>query len=321
MISNLSPQAQHFLADMERVQAMVADASRQVSSGKKVNVASDAPDIISHLLQLRANLQKNTQISHNLGIAQADANVSESALSSATQLMDRALTLAAQGATATTDADGRASLAAEIQSIQEQMVAYSLTQSAGRYVFSGDLETMPAYAVDLNNVNASGNGDGTGTGAGVDQLITAGSTRAVENPAGGSFAVSMTAQQIFDTRDPADPTQMAPDNVFASLDNLRLALLANDTSAINSSIDETRQASLHLNDCLAFYGTVQNRIEDATNFAGNYDIQLQTQIGQLEDADIAAASLELSQGTAQLQAGFQMEARIPRTTLFDFLNS
>ena len=97
MITNLSPQAQSFLAEMDRVQQMVSDASRQVSSGLRVSQASDDPDVISRLLQLRAALQKNTQITTNLGQAQTDANVSESALSSAAQLMDQAVSLASQG--------------------------------------------------------------------------------------------------------------------------------------------------------------------------------------------------------------------------------
>src|SRR5579864_1881759 len=94
MISSLNAQSQRFLADMERVQETIASASRQISSGKRVSVASDAPDAIGELLQLRAALQKNTQITANLGLAQTDANVAESAISSATQLMDRAVTLA-----------------------------------------------------------------------------------------------------------------------------------------------------------------------------------------------------------------------------------
>src|SRR6516165_9811388 len=138
MITNLSPQAHSFLADMDRVQQMVSDASRQVSSGLRVSQASDDPDVISRLLQLRAALQKNTQVTSNLGQAQTDANVSESALSSATQLMDQAVSLASQGATATTDTTGRQTLASQVEAILEQMVAYSQTQSAGKYVFSGD---------------------------------------------------------------------------------------------------------------------------------------------------------------------------------------
>ena len=323
MIS-LNPQSQRFLADLARVQESIDSASRQITSGKRVNVASDAPDVISELLQLRATLYRNTQITANLSVAQTDANLSESALSSATQLMDRAVTLAAQGATGTMDTAGRLSLANEVQAIQEQMVSYSQTQSAGRFVFSGDRETVPAYRIDLTNANygvdASGNvnGDGTGTGAGVDRLINPmTATRVVESPVGGTFLVSQTAQQIFDNRNPDDT--LATDNVFAALNSLRTALLNNDAGAVNTSIGSLKQASDHLNTALSFYGTVQNRLQGAVNSAANYDLQIRTQISQKEDADVVAASLELSQGTTHLQASFQMEARIPRTSLFDFL--
>jgi flagellin-like hook-associated protein FlgL len=187
------------------------------------------------------------------------------------------------------------------------MVSYSQTQSGGRYVFSGDAETQPTYQLDLSSAN------------GVDQLITPTATRQVEDPAGGSFPVSETAQQIFDDRN-ADGSY-ASDNVFAALTNLYNGLQNNDVNAITASTDSLKAASDHLNVCLAFYGNVQDRIQNATTFAGNYNVQLQTQLSQLQDADIAAASLELTQGTTALQAAFAGEAKIPQTTLFDYLTS
>jgi len=307
MLSSLSPQTQLFLADVDRVQQQIATANQQVSSGLKINVASDDPDVVSELLQLRANLQKNTQITTNLGIANTDANVAEGALSSAAQLMDTAVSLAAQGATATTTASGRQAIAQQVQAILEQMVSYSQTQSGGRYVFSGDAETQPTYRLNLS----SGNG--------VDQLVTPAATRQVEDPAGGSFAVSETAQQIFDDRN-TDGTY-ATDNVFAALTGLYNALQSNNVSGITASTDSLKAASDHLNVCLAFYGNVQDRIQNATTFAGNYNVQLQTQLSQLQDADIASASLELTEGTTAMQAAFAGEAKIPQTTLFDYLTS
>ena len=64
---------------------------------------------------------------------------------------------------------------------------------------------------------------------------------------------------------------------------------------------------------------MQNRIEDATSYASNYDVQLKTELSQKEDADITAAALAITQGNIQLQAAFQMQAKMPRTTLFDFM--
>src|ERR1039458_9785603 len=138
MISNLSPDNQAFLANMERLQLSVQSANMQASSGKRVNVASDPPNATATILQLRTDEGQNTQIQGNLAVAQADASAADGALSSATQLMDRATTLAAQGANFTVDATGRQSIAAEIQSLQEQMVNVSATTVQGRYIFGGD---------------------------------------------------------------------------------------------------------------------------------------------------------------------------------------
>jgi flagellar hook-associated protein 3 FlgL len=199
------------------------------------------------------------------------------------------------------------------------MVGLSQTQSGGLYVFSGDQPTQPTYVLDLTNANAPPNGNGTGTGYGVDQLIAPSNTGVVTDPAGGTFAVSMTAQQIFDDRNPNGSP--SADNVFQAIDGLRTALLNNDQTAITASTATLSTASAYLNQCLAFYGTTQDRLQDATNFASNYNVQLQTQISQVEDADVASASLELSQGTTHIQAAFQAEAEIPHTTLFNYLST
>ncbi|MGA2271183.1 MAG: flagellin [Bryobacteraceae bacterium] len=305
MITNLDPESALFLADVNRIQQRLADANSQVSSGKKINVASDAPDQIDSLLQLRADQQSNTQIESNLTLAQADANGADNALSAAIHLMDRAVTLATRGATATSDATTQANLAQEVQSLQEQMVSYSQTRVQGRYIFSGDLDGSPSYALDLTAPN------------GVDQLSNSASTRQIENPAGGSFPASKTAQEIFDDQNP-DGTPAA-DNVFAALNALRTALLNNDSNAIGSSIGALEQASDHLNSMEAFYGTVENRIQDATSFASQYDTQLQTEISQKQDADVTAAALGLTQANTQLQAAYQARAKMPHTSLFDFL--
>lgn len=153
----------------------------------------------------------------------------------------------------------------------------------------------------------------------MDQLTTSAATRLIEDPAGGSFPSSQTAQQIFDDRNPDG--SVANDNVFAALNNLRIALLNNDTNGITAATTSLKSASDHLNVSLAYYGVVEDGIQNATTWAGNYNLQLQTQIGQLQDADVAAASLELTQGTTQLQAAFASEASLPRYTLFDFLNA
>ncbi|MBS1858038.1 MAG: hypothetical protein JST11_21895 [Acidobacteria bacterium] len=305
MISNLSPSNEAFVANMERVQRNLQEASQQMSSGLRVNTASDAPDEVGNIMQLRTDMVRNTQIQANLALAKTDADAADSALNSATKLMDRARTLGAQGANFTLDAAGRQSLAAEVEGVLEQMVSISQTGVQGRYIFGGDADSTPPYQVDLTSAT------------GVAQLTAAAATRRLEDPAGGSFPVGRTAADIFDAHNP-DGT-VANTNVFAALNGLRVALLANDTTAINTAMTSVQTASDYLNLSQGFYGNVLNRIQDAVNYGQSYDVQLKTQLSQKVDADVTEAAMTMSQGTLQLQAAFQMQAKLPHTSLFDFL--
>jgi flagellar hook-associated protein 3 FlgL len=305
MISNLNPAGEAFLGSVQRIQRRVEEASRQASSGLRVNSPSDAPGELDTILQLRADTARNTQIEANLALAKTDAESADGALNAAAKLLDRARALGAQGANFTLDATGRQSIAAEVQSLLEQMVAISRTSVQGRYIFSGDDENTPPYQLDLS------------TQAGVAQLTTAGATRRLEDPAGGSFPVTKTAAEIFDARD----VNGAPTtgNVFHALNQMRLALLSNDVSAINSAVANISTADDHLNLSQGFYGSVLSRIEDATNYGQNYDLRLRTELSNRVDADVAAAAMTITQGNTQLQAAFQMQARMPHSSLFDFL--
>src|SRR5690349_24247477 len=188
MISNLEPSSELFLANVDKVRRRIADANRQVSSGKHISQPADAPDDIDAVLQLRTDQQRNDQIQSNLGLALAKAQTADGALASAIKLMDRARTLATQGANSVMDAAARRSLAGEGQSLLEEMVSFSRTTVQGSYVFSGDRDDAPAYAQDAASPT------------GVTQLQTAVATRRIEDPAGGSFVSSKSAQEIFDAR-------------------------------------------------------------------------------------------------------------------------
>jgi flagellar hook-associated protein 3 FlgL len=305
MITNLDPASELFLANVDRIQQRLAEANRQVSSGKRIDTPSDAPDQIDSLLQLRANRQHNQQIQANLSLALTDTQTADGALTAAIKLMDRARTLAAQGATATADSATRRTLADEVQSLLDQMLSYSQTTVQGRYIFSGDREDLPAYQADSTSPT------------GAARLLVTSATRRIESPSGGSFAAGTTAQEIFDHRNADDTT--ASDNVFAALSGLKASLLADSTAAVTASTDAIQQASAHLNSVQAFYGSIQNRIQDATSFAAGYDTDLRKQVSDIEDADVAAAALEATSANTQLQAAFQMRALLPRRSLFEYL--
>ena len=305
MVTNLNPASELFLSQLGRVQDKLARAEREISSGKRITVASDAPDEVEPLLQLRAAQRHNSQVQSNLTLAKTDADTADSSLASSIQILDRALALANQGASSTVDAAGRQSLAEEADSLLEQIVTQSRTTVQGRYIFSGNAPDLPAYAIDSTSPG------------GIAQVSAAPANCRIEGPGRTSFLASKNAQEIFALQN-ANGTP-ASGNVFAALNELRDALRNDDAAAVGTAIGSLRAASAYLNAMEGFYGTVQNRVSDAVDAAGKYDTQLQTQLSQAEDADVVSASLEMTQASTQLQAAFQMQAKLPRTSLFDYL--
>lgn len=300
MIRSLDPSSESFLNGLAAIQNRAQAAQRELTTGRRINTASDDPGQISLLLELQASLARNDQIQSNLGRVKTETDSAESALEMAAKAMDRAQVLAAQAQPTTNTAATRATIAGEIGSLLQQIGGLASTQVEGRYIFSGDSDSVPPYTVDLSQNQP------------VSTYAGGASTRKVEHPDGTLITVARTAQDVFDA---ADPKQ----NIFASLVNLRTALLANDQSWIDAALPVLNSASTYLEGQLAFYGTVQNRVADGIEFASNRGTQLKTEISGIQDADLTDAIVQLTQAKVQEDAALSSRAKLPRGSLFDFL--
>jgi hypothetical protein len=83
MLSTISPAGQQFVNSINDIQARLAVAQQQVSSGSKVSQPSDEPDQISPILQLHSAIQQNTDIQNGLNTAMTTLKASDDALSNA----------------------------------------------------------------------------------------------------------------------------------------------------------------------------------------------------------------------------------------------
>ena len=306
MIQNSGAISQQFLTNLQLLQQQMAATQQQISSGTKISQASDAPNSVGDVLQLESDLGRVSQVTSNLNLVSGEVNSAESALQSATQLLDQVASLAAQGVSNTVSAASRATFSQQVGQILSTMVSTSQTQFNGAYVFGGDQSTSPSYQVDFSNPN------------GVDRLTTTQSTRLIQDASGITFAFSKTAQDIFDHRNPDD--SLASDNIFAAVNSLRVALANNDQPGISAAITSIKAAQNYLSQQLAFYGGVQNQISNALDVAQKFQLQDQTSLSQLKDTDVAAASVALSQDQASYQAAIQAESAMPRTSLFSYLS-
>jgi flagellar hook-associated protein 3 FlgL len=305
MIPGLSSANGQFVTSVDNLQTQLSNTQSQLSTGLRVNQASDAPQELTDIFQVRSDLAHVNQVSQNLSNVQAFVNAGDSSVQSAIQLLENALSLGAQGASTTASATLQGTLATQVGDLLSQLVGLSRTQVNGVYIFSGDQTGSAPYQLDPSSAT------------GVKQLVTAQATQQIADSTGITFPISMTAQQIFDAQDASNnPT---PQNAFAALNGLQAALQGGNLANIGAALGNIKSASAYLNQQLGFYGTAQKRITSAIDLAKKFQLQDQTQLSNLQDADTAALAIQLNQQTTQLNAAMAAEAKRPRTTLFDYL--
>ena len=303
MTGAINPTSEVFLNNVQQIENRISTAERQLSSGLRVNVASDAPDQISSILQLRAQISGVQQTQENLSTVTPQVDSGENALQQAIQVLDTATSLAAEAAGSTSSASQRLDVVPQVQGILQQLVSLSQTAVNGRYIFSGDQNDQPAYTL-----NAAGDG--------VQQMIQPGPPGQIQDANGIPFTIGMTAQQIFDDGPAGNP---AADNVFAAVSGLLSALQNNDSAGIQTALGNIQAASAHLNDASSFYGAALNNITAANNAAGTTLTQLQQQLSNAQDCDAMQASLDLQSALTGEQAAMAAQAQFKPQSLFSYL--
>ena len=257
------------------------------------------------MLQLQSDIGRVTQVATNLNSVKSEVDSASQVVQNAVSLLDQARSLAAQGLRPRFRLPGGWRWPRKPSRSSARWSTPAAPPSTGQYLFSGDSSSQPAYDVNLANPN------------GVDRLLTAPATRLIQDSNGVVFAVSKTAQDLFDHRNPDD--SLAADNVFAAVNSLRVALANNDQAGTVAAAASIQTAQDYLSLQGTFYGAVQGRVANALDVAQKFQLQWKTALSNKRDTDVAAAATDLTQEQLSQQAAMQAQAAIPRTTLFDFM--
>jgi flagellar hook-associated protein 3 FlgL len=305
MVLNVSSTTQQYLNSLDYIQQQMTQAQTEASSGLKVQQASDDPAAIQQIFTDQTAIAMNTQDQTNLTSAQTFLNESDTAIQSAITAVQSAMSIAAQGASSTTTAQNRTNLALEVAGLQQQLVSISQTQINGRYIFSGDLDTQPQYT--LNAAQPEG----------VQQMFAATATRTIADANGNPIPIAQTAAQIFDPQAGGAPAQ---GNTFAAINDLLSALQTNNQAGIQTAATELSNASDYLAQQDEFYGDAQNQVSASLTMAQKFQVQEQSDLGDVQNANLPTVALQLSQTQTEEQASLSVAAKIEQMqTVFSYL--
>jgi flagellin len=185
MLAGLDAFNSTFLAGLNTTEKRITAANERITSGFRVNEASDDPTAIEPILLYQSQIDQATQVQTNLNLASTSASSADGALSNASTLLDNLTSIAAQGASSTATAASRTALSVQVQGILQELVGLANTNVQGHYIFGGDAPSTQPYTFDWT------------VPGGVVQNNSAANTTTIQNASGGTLVPNLTAQQIF----------------------------------------------------------------------------------------------------------------------------
>ena len=190
---------QQSLDTMLNQQSALANTQNQVSSGKRISVASDDPTGAAQAITLSHILADNTQYSNNIGSATTRLSTETNALSSVTSLLNSANDIGLQAINGALSSSDRSGLATQLTQIRSALVQLANTTDAnGASLFAGTSTTSSPFTLNADGtVTYNGNDAQSFTAVGDGSQIAssdAGSAIFINLPAGnGSFVASASA--------------------------------------------------------------------------------------------------------------------------------
>jgi flagellar hook-associated protein 3 FlgL len=119
----------------------------QLSSGKRLEKASDNPVSVSQSMKFRAELDQYASFQRNIDDGHAYMGTVDSILTTSTGLYQNMRERAIQASNDTLGAQGRSFIGQEVRAIFDQMVSLSNTAFKGEYIFSGSNSQVPPYEI------------------------------------------------------------------------------------------------------------------------------------------------------------------------------
>lgn len=286
----------------------------QVSTGLRVQSASDDPTAMRNSLDYLADKAQQTQYGANISTLQSRANSIYSVIQSLQTISSRAGEIATSAGSATASSSDLSSYAEEVNSLIQQTVTAANTKDAstGQYLFSGTASTAVPYTVakdangDITGVTYNGNSS-------VNQVTIGANTTASVDVPGENSGTGGTRGLIADSQSGAD--------LINHLISLRDHLKAGDTTsitstdAVNLQKDENNVAYQ-----VAHNGVVQNNLTAAATLATNSEQSLNKMVSDQSSANLVDVLVQLNSAQTAYQAALQSGSKILSLSILNYIS-
>lgn len=286
------------LANVQKSTANMSRLQEQISTGKKVNRASDDPAGARKILSLRSEDLRLDQYASNIQTATQSLDFSSAALQNTSDIVQRITELTMQGVSDSTDQNGRTIIANEINQLLETIMQSANAERLGRYTFAGtETTTIPFVASRDSNGNIS--------------LVSyKGNRENIEYNVGPNTntIVNLTGDEVF-----------VQSRVFDTIINIRDNLADGAVTFARDELDNLDVASKKILNSIAKAGGISSTLELTGNRIADTRLSLQEVLASAESADIAELVLKLTEQQSIFEASLSSGSYIFKTSILNYI--
>jgi len=280
--------------------AAMNKAQEQLTSGKRINVASDDPTGATTVMKANSSLAALAQYKTNVSQASSRLATEDGVLSQLNDLLARVKELAVGQASATATDATRSSANAEVSEIFKEIVSLGNTQFGNEYLFGGDQSTT----APLQSVGSGATLDYTSTNPSGQRAVTIGD--------GQTVTTTHTATQLFQGTGVLDAVR----DLSRSLDP---ASASYGQSGITSAMTSLDKALDSVQTMVGETGARANTLNSASQNLDSLKTTVSSFKSDVQDVDLESAMTELTSRQLAYQAALVATSKVTSLNLTDYL--
>ena len=274
--------------DVSKIRSDLFTLQRQGATGKKFHSIEEDPTSAERLRMLQEAKQATLHYGDNITRSKTQLSAADSALDEASNIIVRAKELAVAAASETVSAEQRTIIAQEIQSLHESMVVAANTKAAGEFIFGGFLTDTAPFLTDGTFVGDTG-------------------SKEVDVGPSSRLEVNVSGADAF--------TAAGGIDIFAELENLRVALETNNVAGIRTGIDAMDQGLTQISAARTDTGLKLNRLDVAGSVRDRLEDSITYEASQYIDIDSVEVFLEMNATTSALQSAISVSQKVSNTSI------
>lgn len=301
-----SLRVQQSLRSIEQRSQRYADAQRQITSGYRVERASDDPAASARILRLRGALARNVQYQRNMDSARIRLGHAELSLSRVTEQLEEVRSSAVQAAQETYSDEERVLMAEQVDQLLESLAGEGNRKFLGHSLYAGSRVDHAAFEVIRDD------------GGRIQAVIptregTQGSVN-IQLDENEDVQVNYLGIDVFQ-----GGSIGSDEDIFATLVDLRNGLLEGSSQAPQDALERIDATISNVNAARSSLGTRMRRVESVEIQLFTREEVLTGNLSVEEDADIAEAMMQFNLEQVGYEAALQSVTRVMSTNLLSFL--